>query len=146
MRLRFAGEGEAGLRKGPQGDLYVVIKIRPHKRFKRQGSDLHLDVPISISQAALGVEMEVPTLDGAATLRVPEGTQHGTSFRLKGNGMPHLRGSGRGDLRIKVNLKVPKKLDSRQKELLLEFARLSGEEAGLENKGFIDRMKDAFGS
>lgn len=146
MQLRFAGEGEAGLRGGHQGDLYVVIKIRPHKKFKRQGSDLHLDVPISISQAALGVEMEVPTLDGTATLRVPEGTQHGTSFRLKGHGMPHLRGSGRGDMRIKVNLKVPKKLDSRQKELLMEFAHLSGEEAGFENKGFIDRMKDAFGS
>jgi molecular chaperone DnaJ len=146
MRLRFAGEGEAGLRGGPPGDLYVVIKVRPHKKFKRQGSDLYLDVPISISQAALGVEMELPTLDGSTVLRVPEGTQHGASFRLKGHGMPQLRGSGRGDLRIKVNLKVPKKLDSRQRELLLEFARLSGEEAGLENKGFIDRMKDAFGS
>ncbi len=146
MRLRFAGEGEAGLRGGPSGDLYVVIKVRPHKKFKRQGSDLYLDVPISISQAALGVEMEVPTVEGSTVLRVPEGTQHGASFRLKGHGMPQLRGSGRGDLRIKVNLKVPKKLDSRQRELLLEFARLSGEEAGLENKGFIDRMKDAFGS
>ncbi len=146
MRLRFAGEGEAGLRGGPPGDLYVVIKVRPHKKFKRQGSDLYLDVPISISQAALGVEMELPTLDGSTVLRVPEGTQHGASFRLKGHGMPQLRGSGRGDLRIKVNLKVPKKLDSRQRELLLEFARLSGEEAGLENKGFINRMKDAFGS
>jgi len=143
-RLRISGEGEAGLRGGPPGDLYVVIRVRPHKKFKRQGSDLILEVPVSISQAALGVEIEVPTLDGNTTLRVPEGTQHGTAFRIKGQGMPHLRGAGKGDLRVKVSLNVPKKLDSRQKELLMEFARLRGEEAGLENKGFIDRMKDAF--
>lgn len=145
-RLRISGEGEAGLRGGPSGDLYVVVIIHQHKKFQRQGSDLILEVPISISQAALGVEMEVPTLDGTTGLRIPEGTQHGTTFRLKGHGMPHLRGSGKGDLRVKVKLNVPKRLDPRQKELLLEFARLSGEEAGLENKGFIDRMKDAFSS
>ena len=143
-RLRISGEGEAGLRGGPPGDLYVVIRVRPHKKFQRQGSDLILEVPVSISQAALGVEMEVPTLDGNTDLRIPEGTQHGATFRLKGCGMPHLRGSGKGDLRVRVKLNVPKRLNPRQKELLMEFAQLSGEDAGLESKGFIDRMKDAF--
>lgn len=143
-RLRISGEGEAGLRGGPSGDLYVVIRVRPHKKFQRQGSDLVLEMPISISQAALGVELDVPTLDGNTALRIPEGTQHGTTFRLRGHGMPHLRGSGKGDLRVKVKLNVPKRLNPRQKEILMEFAKISGEEAGLENKGFIDRMKDAF--
>lgn len=143
-RLRISGEGEAGLRGGPPGDLYVVIRIRPHKKFQRQGSDLVLEVPISISQAALGIELEVPTLDGSTVLRIPEGTQHGAVFHLKGHGMPHLRSSRKGDLRVKVKLNVPRRLNPRQKELLMEFARLSGEEAGLENKGIIDRMKDAF--
>ncbi|HSW35438.1 MAG TPA: molecular chaperone DnaJ [Candidatus Limnocylindrales bacterium] len=145
-QLRVSGGGEAGLRGGPPGDLYVVITILLHKRFQRQGSDLILELPISISQAALGVELEVPTLDGNAKLRVPEGTQPGATFRIRGYGMPHLRGSGKGDLRVKVNLQVPKRLSSRQRELLLELAHLSGEEVGLEGKSFIDRMKDAFGS
>lgn len=144
VKMRVPGGGEAGLRGGPPGDLYVVIRVRPHKTYRRQGSDLLLDLSIGIGQAALGFEMEVPTLDGSAPLRVPEGTQHGSTFRLRGHGMPHLRGSGRGDLRVTVKVKVPKRLTSRQKELLTEYARLSGEEAGLENRGFIDRMKDAF--
>jgi len=143
-KLRIAGEGEAGLRGGPPGDLYVVVRVKPHKIFRRQGPDLMKEVPISISQAALGVEMEVETLDGNAKLRVPEGTQHGTTFRLKGHGMPYLRGSGRGDLRVTVKINVPKRLNPRQKELLAELARVSGEEAGLDHKGIIDRVKDAF--
>ncbi len=145
-RLRVSGGGEAGLRGGPSGDLYVVFRVRPHKLFNRKGSDLWIEETISISQAALGVEKDVPTIDGNVTLRIPEGTQHGTSFRLKGQGMPHLRGSGRGDLRVKVRVNVPRRLNQRQKELLEEFAYLSGEEVGVESKGFFDRMKDAFGS
>ncbi len=143
-RLRVRGEGEAGLRGGPPGDLYVVIRVRPHKKFKRQGSDLILEFTIGISQAALGLETEVPTLDGTANLRIPEGTQHGAVFRLKGHGMPHLRGSGKGDLRVKVKVKVPKRLNPRQKEILAEFAHLSGEEVGVENRGFLNKVKDAF--
>jgi molecular chaperone DnaJ len=142
FKLRVSGEGEAGLRGGLPGDLYIVVRVRPHKRFRRQGSDLLLEVPISISQAALGVEMDIATLDGSARLRVTEGTQHGTTFRLKGQGMPHLRTSGKGDLRVTVKVVVPKKLNQRQKELLAELAQISGEEAGLEHKGFIDKMKD----
>ncbi len=145
-KLRVSGGGEAGLRGGPPGDLYVVLRVRPHKKFKRQGNDLLLDVPISISQAALGVMMEVPTIDGKADLRISEGTQHGASFRLKGQGMPYLRGSGRGDLRVRVTVNIPKRLNAKQKEALMEFARLSGEEAGLENKGIFKQIKDALSS
>jgi len=142
-RLRVSGGGEAGLRGGPPGDLYVVVRVKPHKKFQRQGNDLILEVPVSISQAALGIEMEVMTLGGKAELRIPEGTQHGAVFRLKGHGMPHLRGSGKGDLRVKVKLEVPKRLKAREKELLAEFAKLRGEEVGLEHKGIIDKVKDA---
>ena len=142
-RLRVSGGGEAGLRGGPAGDLYVVVRVKPHKKFQRQGNDLILEVPVSISQAALGVEMEVTTLGGKAELRIPEGTQHGAVFRLKGHGMPYLRGSGKGDLRVKVKLEVPKRLKTREKELLAEFAKLRGEEVGLEHKGIIDKVKDA---
>lgn len=144
-RLRVSGGGEAGIRGGPPGDLYVVIRVKPHKKFKRQGHDLVLEMPISISQAALGAEMEVDTLAGTADLRIPEGTQHGTNFRIKGHGMPHMRGSGKGDLRVKVIVKVPKRLNDRQKELLAELAHISGEKVGLENKGIFDKVKDAFG-
>ncbi len=142
-KLRVSGEGEAGLRGGPPGDLYIVIRIKPHKQFKRKGSDLLMDIPISISQAALGIEIEVPTLDEAASLRVPEGTQHGTTFRLRGHGMPHLQRSGKGDLRVTVRVVVPKKLNQKQKELLAELAEISGEEVGLEHKGFLNKVKDA---
>lgn len=145
-KLRVSGGGEAGLRGGPPGDLYVVFRVRRHDRFQRKGSDLFLDWPVSISQAALGAEVEIPTLEGTTTLRVPEGTQHGAVFRLKGFGMPHLRGPGRGDLKVKATVSIPRRLSPEQKELLQEFARLSGEKVGLENKGFFDRMKDAFGS
>lgn len=139
-RLRIAGEGEAGLRGGPPGDLYVVITVRPHKLFRREGDDLVLELPLDMARAALGSEVEVPTLDGTAAMRVPEGTQPGTSFRLKGRGMPRLRGLGRGDLRVKIKVVVPRRLTPKQKQLLAEFASLGGED-----KGFINRMKDAFG-
>lgn len=144
-KLRVAGGGEAGLRGGPPGDLYVVVGLRPHKLFKRKGSDLIYELPLSISQAALGVEVAIPTLGDQTTLRVPEGTQHGAGFRLRGKGMPALRGAGYGDLQVKVSIKVPRKLNPRQKEVLAEFARLSGEEAGLEHRGIFDRVKDALG-
>lgn len=139
-RLRVTGAGEAGMRGGPPGDLYVIIKVRPHKRFRRDGDDLVTEIPINMAEAALGTEVDVPTLDGAASMRIPEGTQPGTSFRLKGRGMPRLRGSGKGDIRVRVKVVVPKRLNPKQKQLLAEFAALCEDD-----KGFIGRMKDAFG-
>ena len=139
-RLRISGEGEAGLRGGPPGDLYVVISIRPHKLFKREGSDLIYEMSLDMARAALGMEVEVPTLEkNPAVLRIPEGTQPGSVFRLKGKGMPWLRGSGKGDLKVKVNVTVPRHLSARQKQLLNDFIK-AGEE-----KGFINRVKDALG-
>ncbi|MBS4022027.1 MAG: molecular chaperone DnaJ [Dethiobacter sp.] len=144
-RLRISGEGEAGLRGGPPGDLYVFIHVRPHEVFKRQGDDLIIEVPISFSQAALGTELEVPTLDGKAMLKVPEGTQPGNSFRLRGKGIPHLRGYGRGDQHVRVNIKIPQKLSNKQKELLRDYARISGEDVSAPDKGIINKVKDALG-
>jgi len=147
-RLRVAGEGEAGLRGGPPGDLYVYIHVKAHRIFKREGDDLICDVPISFAQAALGDVLEVPTLEGTASLRIPEGTQTGTVFRLKGKGIPHVSGYGRGDQHVRVKVVTPDKLTEKQKELLKEFARLGGEQlqgpdyAG--EKSFFEKMKDAF--
>jgi len=141
----MAGEGEAGPRGGPAGDLYVFIRVRPHPVFRRDGNDVHSEVSIGLAQAALGAEIEVPTLDGKVNLKIPEGTQPGTYFRLKGRGIPHLRGIGRGDHHIRVNVTVPKRLSDREKELLREYANLRGEEISTGDKGLFRRMKDAFG-
>ena len=143
LRLRLAGEGEPGERNGPRGDLYVNITVKPHNVFERRGSDLHVDASIGFHQAALGDEIEVPTLDGKASLRIPEGTQPGTVFRLRGKGMPHLRGSGRGDLHVHVTVAVPTRLSDKERELLIQFARLQAE--GRKDRGFFGKMKDAFG-
>ncbi|MCL6447023.1 MAG: molecular chaperone DnaJ [Armatimonadetes bacterium] len=143
-RLRVAGEGEAGLRGGPPGDLYVYLNVRPHRLFKREGNDIICEVPISFAQAALGDELEVPTLEGTAKVRIPEGTQHGTEFRLRGKGIPDLNGYGRGDQYVRVKVVTPTRLTERQKQLLREFAVLSGENPGSESKGFFEKVKDAF--
>ena len=138
-RLRISGEGEAGLRGGPPGDLYVMISIRPHKLFHREGSDLIYEMTLDMARAALGLEVEVTTLEKSRGLADPEGTQPGTVFRLKGKGMPRLRGSGKGDLKVKVKVTVPRHLSARQRQLLNDFIS-----AG-EDKGFINRVKDALG-
>lgn len=121
MRLRISGEGEAGERGAPSGDLYVVIHVRPHEYFERDGNDLYIEVPVSFPQAALGDEIEVPTLEGKATLKIPAGTQTGTVFRMKGKGITNLHGYGKGNQNVKVYVEVPKRLTKRQKELLKEF-------------------------
>ncbi|WP_422444122.1 molecular chaperone DnaJ [Thermoanaerobacterium sp. DL9XJH110] len=144
-RLRMSGEGEPGERGGPPGDLYVIIRVKPHKLFTRQGDDLIYEAPISFVQAALGDEIEVPTLEEKVKLKIPEGTQPGTMFRIKGKGIPHLRGYGRGDLHVRVNVVIPKKLNEKQKEILRKFAEVSGEELKQQPRGFFDKMKDAFG-
>lgn len=146
LKLRVTGGGEAGRRGGPPGDLYVFISVRPHKLFRREKDNILYELSVSMAQAALGLETEVPTLEGPQIIRVPEGTQPGSLLKLKGKGMPRLRGSGRGDQIVEVKVVIPKRLSNRQKELLAELARISGESAGFsDDKGLFDRVKDAFG-
>ncbi|MGZ4857544.1 MAG: molecular chaperone DnaJ [Methanobacteriaceae archaeon] len=142
-RLRVPGEGDVGKRGGPPGDLYVLIRVKKHNLFQRDGSNLHYTQPISFVQASIGDKVEVPTLNGAVDLKIPAGTQSGTSFRIKGHGMPHLRWNGKGNLYVKVKVVTPKKLSPKQKELLQEFADISGDEIYNEEKGFFDKVKDA---
>jgi molecular chaperone DnaJ len=146
FRLRLRGEGEAGVRGGPPGDLYVYIRVRPDPVFRREGDDLICEAAISFPQAALGAEIEVPTLEGTARLKVQEGTQSGTVVRLKGKGVPNPYGHGRGDLIVRLKVVTPTRLTERQKELLREFARLSGDEVakGDKEKGFFEKVRDAF--
>lgn len=141
-RLRVPGEGDVGKRGGPPGDLYVMIGVKKHQLFQREGSDLIYTMPISFVQASLGDTVEAPTLTGAVDLKIPSGTQTGTSFRIRGEGMPHLRWNGKGNLYVKVKIITPKKLNPKQKELLTEFAEISGEEIYSEDKGFFDKVKD----
>ncbi|MFA5880597.1 MAG: molecular chaperone DnaJ [Eubacteriales bacterium] len=143
-RLRVSGEGEPGEHGGPHGDLYVYIKVKPHKIFKREGNDVIIEVKVSFPQAALGDEILVPTLDGKIELKVPEGTQSGTFFRLKGQGIPDVHGYGRGDQHVRVTVVTPAKLTEEQKELLREFASATGENPAGVGKGFFDKVKDAF--
>ena len=144
-RIRLAGEGEAGSRGGPAGDLYIFISIKPHQFFQRDGADLYCKVPVSMTTAALGGQFEVATLDGTQTrVKVPEGTQYGRQFRLKGKGMPVLRQSAMGDLYIQIDIETPQNLTGRQRELLEEFEKLSSKENSPESSGFFSRMKDFF--
>lgn len=145
-RIRLAGEGEAGLRGGPAGDLYIFLSIKPHAIFQRDGADLFCRVPIGLTSAALGGEIEVPTLTGEkAKVKIPEGTQTGKQFRLKGKGMSVLRSRDSGDLYIQVLIETPQKLTPRQRELLLEFERESSGATHPESAGFFGRVKDFLG-
>jgi molecular chaperone DnaJ len=145
-RLKVRGEGEAGHGGAPAGDLYVVLHVREHPLFARQDNDVVIEVPISFPQAALGAEIEVPTLDGKMRLRIPAGTQSGKVLRLKGKGIPDLHGYGRGDQLVKVVGETPRRLTARQRELLEEFARATGEDANHPlAKGFVDKLKEMFG-
>jgi molecular chaperone DnaJ len=143
--IRLTGEGELGSYGGPPGDLYVYLAVDEHPLFKREGQDIICDVPISFAQAALGDEIEIPTLTGSTKLKIPAGTQPGHVFRLRGKGFPHLRGSGSGDQLCRVVVEVPSKLTTRQKELLQEFESLSGDTATPITKGFLDKVKEIFG-
>jgi len=144
-RLKLRGEGEAGLAGGPSGDLYVVISVAEHPLFTRQGKDIVCELPVSFTQLALGAEVEVPTLEDKAKVKIPSGTQTGAVFRLKGKGIPDLQGYGRGDELVRVHVDVPRKLSARQRELLQEYARNGGEEVSPVNKGFLDRVREMFG-
>jgi len=141
-RIRVAGEGEAGYNGGDSGDLYVFIYVKPHPEFQRAGEDLFHLRKITFTQAALGAEVSVPTMEGEARLKVPAGTQCDTMFKIKGKGMPSLRGYGKGDLHVKVWVMVPTNLDDKQKSLLEEFGSIGNEEALVE-KGVFEKIKDA---
>ena len=146
-RIRLAGEGEAGSRGGPAGDLYIFLSIGGHGFFQRDGADLHCRVPISMVTAALGGELEVPTIDGAKTrVKVPEGTQSGRRFRLQAKGMPVLRTKQTGDMYVQVMVETPQSLTKRQRELLTEFERLSSQDTQPEAAGFFGKVKEFFGT
>jgi molecular chaperone DnaJ len=143
-RIRYTGEGDVGRGGGQSGDLYVVLSVRAHDFFERDGQDLHCVLPISFPQAALGADIELPGIDGTVTLKVPEGTQSGKELRIRGKGVPYLNEKGRGDLIVKVVVQIPKKLNKAQRELIAEL----GESMAVENKptspGLLDKMKDLF--
>jgi len=142
-RIRLAGEGEAGVRGGPPGDLYIFLSIGGHPFFQRDGADLHCRVPVSMVTAALGGEFEVPTIDGGKTkVKVPEGTQSGRRFRLGGKGMPVLRSRQSGDMYVQVVVETPQQLTKKQRELLAEFERLSSSETQPESSGFLGKVKE----
>ena len=143
-RLRVSGEGEAGAKGGPSGDLYVYLYVKPHKFFERDGTTVLCEVPINIVQATLGADIKVPTLDGQVTMKVPEGTQPGKILRLKGKGIPSLRGGGRGDQLVRIKVVVPTKLSDKQKDALRKFADISKDNINPEEKSFMDKVKDFF--
>ncbi len=143
-RLRSVRNGEAGLRGGPPGDLYVVIHIKEHEVFEREESNLFCEVPVSFSIATLGGELNVPTLEGQAQLKVPAGTQSGTAFKLRGKGIPSLNSSPRGDLIVRLVVEVPSKLNAEARAKLAEFAALMGEENSPLNRSFLEKAKDFF--
>jgi molecular chaperone DnaJ len=145
-RIRLGGEGEAGVRGGPTGDLYIFLSLSSHPFFQREGADLHCRVPISMVSAALGGEFEVPTIGGDNTrVKVPEGTQSGRRFRLQGKGMPVLRSKQTGDMYVQVVVETPQKLTKRQRELLNEFERLSSKDTHPESAGFFGKVKEFLG-
>ena len=145
-RIRLSGEGEAGLRGGPAGDLYIFLSLGAHAFFQRDAADLHCRVPISMVAAALGGEFEVPTIDGGKTrVKVPEGTQSGKRFRLQGKGMPVMRSKQTGDMYVQVVVETPQSLTKRQRELLNEFEKLSSQDTHPESTGFFGKVREFLG-
>ena len=145
-RLRSSGNGEGGLRGGPSGDLYVVLHVRPHEIFQRESDDLICDVPVSFVQAALGAEIDVPTLTGRASIKIPAGTQGGTIFRLKGKGVRNVQGYGVGDLHVRISVEVPTHLNIAQRAKLQEFAELCEPNVNPISKSFFDKARNFFRS
>jgi molecular chaperone DnaJ len=145
-QIRLSGEGEPGPNGGQPGNLYVVIHIEPHRYFRRQGNNLLVDMPINVAQAALGAELEIPTLDGTEQLKIPAGTQSGRVIRVRGKGVPHLNGGGRGDLQVRLRVETPTELSAEQRALLTQLAAtFDGQAKPQEPRNFFDKMRDAFG-
>jgi len=144
-RIRFAGAGEVGQFGGPAGDLYVVLHVKEHPFFEREGNDLHCVVPISVTQAAMGAEIRVPTMEGEHTLKVPEGTQPGTTFRIRNKGVPVLNGHGKGDLYVQARVQIPSRLSKRQRELLQELETTAKVDNQPMLRSLLAKVKDIFG-
>lgn len=144
-RIRYQGEGEAGRYGGPAGDLYVVLSVKKHKFFERDGDDLHCVIPISFPQAALGTELAIETLEGVETIKVPEGVQSGREFRLRGKGVPHLNERGKGDLLVEIRVATPTKITKQQRELIRQLSETMVVENEPHSRGLFGKMKDIFG-
>lgn len=145
LRLRISRGGEAGLRGGPPGDLYVYLSVRRHKTFGRDGDNLIYDLPLSFPQMTLGDTVEVPTLEGMTKLEIPAGTQTGTVLTIREKGVPHLRGHGKGDMKVRLTIVTPRKLSDKQKQLLIEFAKQGGENLKPQSQSFVKKVKDVLG-
>ncbi len=143
-RIRYRRRGRGGKFGGPAGDLYVVLNVKAHKFFERDGDDLHCVMPVSFPQAALGTELEIQTLEGAETIKVPEGTQSGKEFRLRGKGVPHLNERGKGDLIVEVRVQTPNKMTKQQKELMRQLAETMTVENAPHSRGLFEKVKEMF--
>jgi molecular chaperone DnaJ len=143
-RIRYSGEGDAGRMGGPKGDLYVILSIRPHDFFERQGHDLHCVIPISFPQATLGAEFQIPAIDGPVTIKVPEGTQNGKELRVRGRGVPYLNEKGKGDLVVRVEVQIPRKLSRAQRDLVAKLAETMAVDNKPTTPGLMEKMKDLF--
>jgi molecular chaperone DnaJ len=144
-RIRLAGEGQPGVNNGPPGDLYLVVRVRPHKYFRRRENDILLDLNVNIPQATLGAEVKVPTVDGEVMLKIPSGTQPGKIIRMRGKGVPHLRNNSRGDQLVIVNVTIPNRLDEDERELFEQLAERMDSEVLPQERGFFDRLKNVLG-
>jgi molecular chaperone DnaJ len=144
-RIRLAGEGQSGENNGPPGDLYLLVRVKPHKYFRRRDNDILLDLNINIAQATLGAEVKVPTVDGDVMLKIPAGTQPGKIIRMRGRGVPYLRSNSRGDQLVIVNVTIPKRLNSEERELFEKLAAKMDSKVLPQEQGFFDRLKNVLG-
>jgi molecular chaperone DnaJ len=144
-QIRLAGEGQPGMNGGPNGNLYVTIQVKNHKFFRRRDNDIVLDLDVNIAQATLGAEVEIPTVDGNAVLKIPAGTQPGKVLRMRGKGVPHLRRNGRGDQLVVINVDIPTRLTSEQRELFEQLANSLGSEVRPQERSFLDWLKETLG-
>jgi molecular chaperone DnaJ len=144
-QIRLAGEGQPGINGGPNGNLYLVVDIKPHQYFRRRGNDILLDLDINIAQAVLGAEVEIPTVDGKAHLKIPAGIQPGKVLRMRNKGIPYVRGNGRGDELVIINVDIPKNLSSEQRDLFEKLAKSLGSEVRPQERSFFDWLKETLG-
>jgi molecular chaperone DnaJ len=144
-QIRLGGEGQPGINGGPNGNLYIAVQVKGHRYFRRREDDILLDLDVNVAQAALGAEVDIPTVDGPAKLKIPVSTQPGKVLRLRGKGVPHLRGSGRGDQLVIINVEIPSHLNNEQRELFEKLAKSLGSEVRPQERSFLDWLKETLG-